>query len=124
MHLYFSLLADIEVRNNVKQLQTILLQGLNIYQNAVLMIPGKNDPELYVVYIKIEVEPQKIIIIAKNVTGNYLYNHHFQAYELYSRDLHANWFDFPIKKYNQHTFHLSVKMKMENCTSQSIKIFN
>ena len=54
---YFYLFRDMELPNDVKKFDSIVVKGQTICKNAVLMIPGLDDPELYVVHV--------IIIIIK-----------------------------------------------------------
>ena len=90
---YFYLFCDMELPNDVKKFDSIVVKGQNICKNAVLMIPGLDDPELYVVHVMFEIAPQQIFTVVRNVTEYNMYDCHFQGYELYNRALtdSVNW---------------------------------
>lgn len=93
VNLYYTVISDLALEHTVKHVDSLLVQGHNIRRNTVVMIPGENDPELYLVHVMLEVEQGNIVIVAKKLTCSNIYDHHFQAYELYSDALtnNVNW---------------------------------
>ena len=46
-----------ELPNDVKKFDSIVVKGQNMCKNAVLMMSGLDDPELYVVHVMFEIAP-------------------------------------------------------------------
>ena len=103
-----------EMTNDVKKFDSFVVKGQNICKNAVLMIPGLDDPELYVVHVMFEIAPQQVLTVVRNVTEYNMYDCHFQGYELYNHALtdSVNWCYLTTEQLR--TAYVSYVMKSKN----------